>query len=73
MLPLTRNANDQTTGVRCYRAGWTLVAHGTPWYIAINVLGGMLLEGARQLAKGKRPVLAEGRLPTHCRRCSKDY
>ena len=51
MLPLTRNANDQTTDVRRCRAGRTLVAHGTSWYIAINVLGGMLPEGARQLAR----------------------
>lgn len=51
MLPLTRNTNDLTTDVRRCRAGWTLVAHGTSWYIAINVLGGMLPEGARQLAR----------------------
>ncbi len=61
MLPLTRNANDQTTDVRRCRAGRTLVAHGTSWYIAINVLGGMLPEGARQFAQGNRPVLAENR------------
>jgi hypothetical protein len=32
MLPLTRNANDQTIGAKRCRAGWTLVARATPWY-----------------------------------------